>query len=48
MLCDRSQFTEEAVKRLAPVAARVWSGHIPLIPGLPTAAASDLFSSIGR
>jgi len=44
MLCHRSQFTEEIVKRIAPVAARVWSGHIPLIPGFSTAAGSDLFS----
>jgi LmbE family N-acetylglucosaminyl deacetylase len=44
MLCHRSQFTEETVRRIAPVAARVWSGRTPLIPGFPTPPGSDLFS----
>jgi LmbE family N-acetylglucosaminyl deacetylase len=43
MLCHRSQFDEDVVKRIAPIAARVWNGEIALIPAVPTARGTDLF-----
>ena len=43
MVCHRTQFSEEQVKRLEPVAARVWNGEIRLIPAFPTAGSTDLF-----
>ncbi len=43
MVCHRTQFSEEQVKRLGPVAARVWNGEIRLIPAFPTAGSTDLF-----
>ena len=43
MLCHRSQFNEDVVKRVAPIAARVWNGEIRLIPAFPTAGGTDLF-----
>jgi LmbE family N-acetylglucosaminyl deacetylase len=43
MVCHRTQFSEEQVKRLGPVAARVWNGEIRLIPAFPTTGSTDLF-----
>jgi len=43
MVCHRTQFSEEQVKRLGPVAARVWNGEIRLIPAFPTTESTDLF-----
>jgi LmbE family N-acetylglucosaminyl deacetylase len=43
MVCHHTQFSEEQVKRLGPVAARVWNGEIRLIPAFPTAGSTDLF-----
>jgi len=43
MVCHRTQFSEEQVKRLGPVAARVWNGEIRLIPAFTTAGSTDLF-----
>ena len=43
MVCHRTQFSEDQVRRLGPVAARVWNGEIRLIPAFPTGASTDLF-----
>ncbi len=43
MICHRTQFTEEQVKRLRPFAAQVWNGEIRLIPAFPTEGSTDLF-----
>jgi LmbE family N-acetylglucosaminyl deacetylase len=43
MVCHRTQFSEEQVQRLGPVAARVWNGEIALIPAFPTTGSTDLF-----
>jgi LmbE family N-acetylglucosaminyl deacetylase len=43
MICHRTQFTEEQVKRLGPFAAQTWNGEIRLIPAFPTAGSTDLF-----
>jgi LmbE family N-acetylglucosaminyl deacetylase len=43
MLCHRTQFSEEQVKRLGPVAARAWNGEIRLIPAFPTGTSTDVF-----
>jgi len=43
MVCHRTQFSEEQVKRLGPLAARVWNGEIRLIPAFPTEGSTDLF-----
>ena len=43
MVCHHTQFSEEQVKRLGPVAARVWNGEIRLIPAFPTTGSTDLF-----
>jgi LmbE family N-acetylglucosaminyl deacetylase len=43
MICHRTQFTEEQVKRLGPFAARTWNGEIRLIPAFPTTESTDLF-----
>ena len=43
MACHHTQFTEEQLKRLGPVAARVWNGEIRFIPAFPTTAGTDLF-----
>ena len=34
---------EPPLQRVAPAAARVWNGAIPLIPAFPTAPGTDLF-----
>jgi LmbE family N-acetylglucosaminyl deacetylase len=43
MVCHRTQFSEEQVKRLGPVAAGVWNGEIRLSPAFPTPGGTDLF-----
>jgi N-acetyl-1-D-myo-inositol-2-amino-2-deoxy-alpha-D-glucopyranoside deacetylase len=43
MVCHRTQFTEEQVKRLAPFATRAWNGEIRLIPAFQTGPSTDLF-----
>jgi LmbE family N-acetylglucosaminyl deacetylase len=43
MICHRTQFSEEQVKRLGPFAAQTWNGEIRLIPAFPTAGSTDLF-----
>jgi LmbE family N-acetylglucosaminyl deacetylase len=43
MICHRTQFTEEQVKRLGPLAAQTWSGDIRLIPALQTTGSTDVF-----
>src|SRR5580765_4968278 len=43
MFCHRTQFSEEQVKQLGPLAVRVWNGEIRLIPAFQTAGSTDLF-----
>jgi LmbE family N-acetylglucosaminyl deacetylase len=43
MVCHRTQFTEEQVKRLAPFATQAWNGEIRLIPAFQTGPSTDVF-----
>lgn len=44
MRCHRSQFTDEAVKRVGTAAARELNGRIALVPAFTTVPGVDLFS----
>ena len=43
MACHKSQFNDEAIKRVLAAAGHVWSGTIPLVPAFQTPPLSDLF-----
>ena len=43
MICHRTQFTEEQVKRLGPFAAQAWNGEIRLIPAFSMEPSTDVF-----
>ena len=41
--CHRSQFTPEAMQRLAPAMARAWNGKVAFIPAFNATRSDDLF-----
>lgn len=43
MVCHRSQYTPDVVRRVAPATARAWNGTILLVPAFSTASTADLF-----
>ena len=43
MDCHKTQFTQEAMQRLAPELPRIWKGAVAFVPASPAMSGSDLF-----